>query len=454
MKVRKLFNQNNVEFNNINFDDFHSVSIDSRDIKKDNIFCALNGENSDGHNFVESAIKNGALAAIVEKKSIDKQEHLKKLPLIIVDDSLKALQNSAKIYKNSIKTKIFAITGSAGKTTTRNLIYEVLKSSFSVSQSIKNFNNHIGLPLSILQINENDDFAIIEMGANHVGEIKTLCQIIKPDFGLITTISEAHIEGFGSIENIQKAKFELFDSINNDGIIFINNDDNRINTFNNNNAKKITYGIKSNADYKLDIIDFDEFGRYTLKYLNKKIKLNAIGYGSAQNASAALAVGMTFGLSIDLIIEKLQSFQTPEGRGNIINLNDYFIINDTYNANPLSVNMGIRFLNEIKSNNNKFMILGDMLEMGNLSESSHKNIGTNISKSKIDYLFCYGENTKHTINSAKNNNMINAIHFEDKKLLVKKIISLIKPNDIIYIKGSRGLKMESIISDLKNSRGK
>ena len=453
MKIKELFNQQNIEFNNISFENFHSVSIDSRDIKKGNIFCALNGENSDGHNYIKSAIENGALAAIVERKSIAKQKHLEKYPLIIVDNSLKALQKAANIYGKIVNAKILVITGSSGKTTTRNLISKVLESSFSVTQSIKNFNNHIGLPLSILQINENDDFAIIEMGANHIGEIKSLCEIIKPDYGLITSISEAHIEGFGSIENVQKAKFELFNSVDNNGIIFINNDDARIRKFSN-NTKQITYSIKSNADYKLKVIDYDQFGRYTLEYLNRNIKLNSIGYGAAQNAAAALTVGKTLGLSTDSVIKKIQDFNTPQGRGNIINLNDYFIINDTYNANPSSVNLAIRSLNEMNSKGKIIMVLGDMLEMGELSESSHKNIGAKIAKSKIDYLFCYGENTKYTINSARNYDMMNAIHFDNKQLLTNTLISLVKPNDIIYIKGSRKLEMETIIEKLKQSRTK
>ncbi|MEA3500961.1 MAG: UDP-N-acetylmuramoyl-tripeptide--D-alanyl-D-alanine ligase [Candidatus Marinimicrobia bacterium] len=454
MKIKKIFDQQNVEFNNINFENFYSVSINSREIKKGNIFCALHGENTNGHNYIKSAIENGALAAIAEKKEINENTDLKNYPLIIVDDSLEALQKAATNYGKIIKAKIFTITGSAGKTTTRNLISKVLGSSFSVTHSIKNYNNHIGLPLSILQINEKDDFAIIEMGANHVGEIAALCKIIKPNYGLITSISEAHIEGFGSIENVQKAKFELFDSVDNNGIIFINNDDLRIREYKNNNLKKITYSIKSNADYELKIIDYDQFGRYTLEYMGKNIKLNSIGYGAAQNAAAALTVGKTLGLSTDTIIEQIENYDTPQSRGNILKLNDYFIINDTYNANPLSINLAIRSLNEMDSKGKIIMVLGDMLEMGNLSESSHKNIGTQIARSKIDYLFCYGDETINTIDSARKYDMMNAIHFDDKKSLVKTLISLAKPNDIIYIKGSRGLKMETIIEELKKSRTK
>lgn len=454
MKIKKIFDQQNVEFNNINFENFYSVSINSREIKKGNIFCALHGENTNGHNYIKSAIENGALAAIAEKKEINENTDLKNYPLIIVDDSLEALQKAATNYGKIIKAKIFTITGSAGKTTTRNLISKVLGSSFSVTHSIKNYNNHIGLPLSILQINEKDDFAIIEMGANHVGEIAALCKIIKPNYGLITSISEAHIEGFGSIENVQKAKFELFDSVDNNGIIFINNDDLRIREYKNNNLKKITYSIKSNADYELKIIDYDQFGRYTLEYMGKNIKLNSIGYGAAQNAAAALTVGKTLGLSTDTIIEQIENYDTPQGRGNILKLNDYFIINDTYNANPLSINLAIRSLNEMDSKGKIIMVLGDMLEMGNLSESSHKNIGTQIARSKIDYLFCYGDETINTIDSARKYDMMNAIHFDDKKSLVETLISLAKPNDIIYIKGSRGLKMETIIEELKKSRTK
>lgn len=454
MKIKKIFDQQNVEFNNINFENFYSVSINSREIKKGNIFCALHGENTNGHNYIKSAIENGALAAIAEKKEINENTDLKNYPLIIVDDSLEALQKAATNYGKIIKAKIFTITGSAGKTTTRNLISKVLGSSFSVTHSIKNYNNHIGLPLSILQINEKDDFAIIEMGANHVGEIAALCKIIKPNYGLITSISEAHIEGFGSIENVQKAKFELFDSVDNNGIIFINNDDLRIREYKNNNLKKITYSIKSNADYELKIIDYDQFGRYTLEYMGKNIKLNSIGYGAAQNAAAALTVGKTLGLSTDTIIEQIENYDTPQGRGNILKLNDYFIINDTYNANPLSINLAIRSLNEMDSKGKIIMVLGDMLEMGNLSESSHKNIGTQIARSKIDYLFCYGDETINTIDSARKYDMMNAIHFDDKKSLAKTLISLAKPNDIIYIKGSRGLKMETIIEELKKSRTK
>ncbi|MEA1987159.1 MAG: UDP-N-acetylmuramoyl-tripeptide--D-alanyl-D-alanine ligase [Candidatus Marinimicrobia bacterium] len=452
MKIRELFNQKNIEFNRISFENFQSVSIDSRDIKKDNIFCALNGEKSDGHNYIESAIKNGALCAIVERDYIEKNSQLKKFPLIIADNSLKALQKSAKIYGELINTKILAITGSAGKTTTRKLICKVLESKYSVSQTKKNYNNHIGLPLSILEIDENDDYAIIEMGANHVGEIASLCEIIKPDFGLITSISEAHIEGFGSIENIQKTKFELFDSVKNDGYLFINNDDERIRNYDNFRKSKITYGIKSDADYKLSIVNIDNFGIYTLKYKDKKIRLNSIGYGAVLNASASFAVGKKFGLSTDLIIQQLEFFETPKGRGNIIKLDGFSIIDDTYNASPKSVNLAIETLDKMNSDGKKIMVFGDMLEMGDLSESTHINIGVKIAKSNIDYLFCYGENSKLTIDSARNYKMTNAIYFDNKKNLSKTLNSIIKTDDIVYVKGSRGIKMEIIIDELKKLR--
>jgi UDP-N-acetylmuramoyl-tripeptide--D-alanyl-D-alanine ligase len=448
MKINVISQSPYFTLHKIKADSFDRVSIDTRKIRQGDLFCALEGEQTDGHKFVSEAISNGAVAALVSKDKLDANPDLKNHPLIICPDSLTGLQELAKIHASHIKAKIIAITGSAGKTSTRQLIAHVLAGTFNVSQSRKNFNNEIGLPISVLDIRQDSEFAVIEMGASKQGDIAALCKIIRPDYSLITSISEAHIEGFGSLRNVQKGKFELFDHTKPDGTLFINQDDALVAEYSDNNHQRVTYSLKNPASITMTIFDIDSVGRYILEHNGNHIYLRSLGFGAAQNALAACSVAVTLNVPANQIKRRLEEFEPPAGRGNIINQDGVTIVNDTYNANPLSVSMAIRTLNEMKPGGKRIFILGDMLEMGELSRPSHENIGVQIASSRIDYLFCYGPETLNTVRMARTLDMTNAIHFDSLQALNNTLKSLQKEGDIIYVKGSRGMAMERVVNEL------
>jgi len=448
MKIKTISKSSYFTLHNVKTDSFDRVSIDTREINQGDLFCALKGEQTDGHEFIAEAISKGAKAALISEDKLNKNPNLRKYPLIICPDSLKGLRELAKIQALQLKTKIIAITGSAGKTSTRQLTAHILSGSYNVSQSRKNFNNEIGLPISILDIRQDSEYAVLEMGASRQGDIADLCRIVQPDYALITSISEAHIEGFGSLQNVQKGKFELFNHTKEDGIIFINQDDPLIAEYPEKKFHRITYSLKRPAAVTMTIFDIDSVGRYILDYKGTRIYLRSLGFGAAQNALAACAIAVTLNVPANQIKRRLEEFEPPAGRGNIINQDGVTIINDTYNANPLSVSIAIRILNEMKPGGKRILILGDMLEMGELSRLSHENIGAQIASSRIDYLFCYGPETLNTIRMARTLDMTNAIHFDSIQALNATLKSIQKEGDIIYVKGSRGMAMERVVNDL------
>ncbi|HBY18663.1 MAG: UDP-N-acetylmuramoylalanyl-D-glutamyl-2,6-diaminopimelate/D-alanyl-D-alanyl ligase [Marinimicrobia bacterium 46_43] len=448
MKFEYLSRDRRFILQRISAEKFTRLSIDTREINPGDLFCALKGEKTDGHEFVDEAISKGAVAAMVTEEAVRQKPALKKHPLIICSDTYQGLQDLAQVYASRIKTKIIAVTGSAGKTSTRQLIAHVLSGTYSVSQSRRNFNNEIGLPISVLDIHPESDYAILEIGAGHVGDISKLCGIIRPDFALITSISEAHIEGFGTLKNVQKGKFELFDNTREDGTLFINLDDPLIAQYPDTGKKRITYSMKRNAAVTLQIFDIDSLGRYILDFQGTQIHLRSLGFGAAQNALAACAVAQTLNVPIAQIKWKLEEFEPPAGRGNIINQGGITLIDDTYNANPLSVSLAIKTMHEMKPRGKRIFVLGDMLEMGNLSRLSHENIGAQIASSQIDYLFCYGPETLQTVKTARLMDMANAIHFDTLESLIITLKTLQKEGDIIYVKGSRGMAMERVVNHL------
>ncbi|RKY47833.1 MAG: hypothetical protein DRP86_07225 [Candidatus Neomarinimicrobiota bacterium] len=448
MKFEHIARDQRFTLHRINAKEFTRLSIDTREINPGDLFCALKGEKTDGHEFVDEAINKGAVAAMVSEKAVRQKPALKNYPLVICANTYQGLQELAQVHATHLSTKIIAVTGSAGKTSTRQLIAHVLSGAYEISQSRKNFNNEIGVPISVLDIRPETDYAVLEMGAGHVGDITKLCRIIRPDYALITSISEAHIEGFGSLKNVQKGKFELFDNTREDGTLFINLDDPLIAQYPDTDKKRITYSMKRDAAVTLQIFDIDSLGRYILDFQGTQIYLHSLGFGSAQNALAACAVAQTLDIPITQIKRKLEEFEPPAGRGNIINQDGITLVNDTYNANPLSVSMAIKTMHEMKPRGKRIFVLGDMLEMGGLSRLSHENIGAQIASSQIDYLFCYGPETLQTVKTARMLDMTNAIHFDTLESLINTLKTLQKEGDVIYVKGSRGMTMERVINHL------
>ncbi len=417
-----------------------SVSTDSREIKKGDIFFALSGENFNGNIFAKNALEKEASLVIIDDEEIfNKLKKDFKNKIILTNNTLKTLQDLAKKYREDLKIPFLGITGSNGKTTTKELIRDVLLKKYKVRATVGNFNNHIGVPLTILSIEPTDNFAIIEMGANHICEIKTLAEIAKPDFGIITNIGLAHIGEFGNFKNIVKTKKELFDEVlKKNGKIFINNKDETLKNISQNFPKEniIKY-------FDSEIINSENFIK--LKIENNIIKTNLIGEYNKNNIQAAYTVGKFFNIPEQKIISAFSQYKPTNNRSQLEKSSkNNNIIWDCYNANPSSMNLALKSFFELHKDNNYF-ILGEMGELGKYSEEEHFKI-IEILKNKKDKKFLLGKEFEKVKNFVKNDkNFIFLKNLEELKKELKK--ENIK-NKNILVKGSNSTKL----FDLQNKK--
>ena len=412
------------------FKESSSVSTDTRLITKGSIFFALKGENFDGNKFAEEAIKNGASYAVIDDQSLNNPKFIK------VKNVLKSLQDLSKFHRSKLlKTKIIALTGSNGKTTTKELISEVLKKKYKIISTIGNLNNHIGVPLTLLRIKQNTEIAIVEMGANHLNEIKLLTDLINPDFGLITNFGKAHLEGFGSIEGVIKGKSELYDFlIKNDKKAFINNDDYIQNQFIGN---KISFSKEDKSNYIFkEVKDTNYAG---LNYNDFIVDSKLTGNYNYHNIAFATSVGLYFNISIEKIKEAISNYIPSNNRSQIIEKNNKLIILDAYNANPTSMISAINSL--IVKQGKKSVILGDMFELGNQSEKEHHDLIDFCVKNNFENIFLIG----NEFFKQKDKFEI-PFFYKTKDELNKHIKKFPITSKYILIKGSRGMRMENLIN--------
>ena len=420
-KIYALFNQNN------------SVSIDTRSIKPKDIFFAIKGPNFDGNNFALEAIKKGASYVISDNSTISKKSD----KIIYVDNSIKALQKLANYHRRKLNTKIIAITGSNGKTTSKELILNVLKSKYKTTATKGNLNNHLGVPLSLLEINENTDFGIIEMGANHINEISQLCKIAEPNFGYITNFGNAHLEGFGSIEGVIKGKSELYNYLINNKSLIFNNSENINQTSLINNYKN-TYSFGINSESNCIINKSDSENSLNVSYQNKIIKSTIYGDYNFENICIAIAIGEYFEVDFKNIKQGIESYLPDNNRSQISVKNNNTIILDAYNANPTSMSLA---LESFKKTNykNKMIIVGDMFELGKDSNHYHQEIINRLEKINDCIIYIVGEyfcKTKHSDRIES---------FSTTKKLINNLSKTNISNYSILIKGSRGMQLEKII---------
>ena len=360
----------------------NGVSTDTRTIKKGNLFFSLKGENFDGNKYALEAIKKGAKYAVVDSEKIENPNFIK------VDDVLNSLQKLSTFHRLKLsKTKIIAITGSNGKTTTKELIKNILNEKYKTTATKGNLNNHIGVPLTLLQIDKNSDFAIVEMGANHIGEIEFLTNLIKPDIGYITNFGKAHLDGFGGIKGVIQGKSELYNwLLKNNKPILINSDDTIQSNFINSNS--ITFGIKGKAKFIFKEENNGDF--LTVKYNKNKIDSNLIGSYNFNNIQAAITLGLYFKIEIKSIKNAIKNFTPKNNRSQYIIRNNKKIILDAYNANPSSMYAAIKFFENF-SEKNKILILGDMFELGKDSKKYHQEIAEYCRLIKDTKIFLVGE---------------------------------------------------------------
>ena len=440
-KLETLFFQNNNVINKILGKKklkFNGISIDTRTIKKNNLFLGIKGKKFDGNNFVFDALKKGA-GCVVSSSKIKK----KSKKILFVKDSIYFLNEFARLKRKLSSAKIVAVTGSAGKTSLKNLINELLQKFGQTYSSPRSFNNHLGVPISLSNLSFEDKFGIFEVGMSKAGEIKKLTKLIKPDIGIITNIGEAHIENFKNIHGIAKAKSEIIEHINTGGTVILNRDDKFFHYLNQKakayKLKSISFGTHKKSDVRVHkVFKKDNHFKISIKINNEKINLE-IGDINIYNVLSSLAVLKELKIDIKKVKNSFKDLESPEGRGkkySILRYKKKFkLIDESYNANPLSVKNAIKKLNMIKKEKfKKYLILGDMLELGSKSKKYHEELSKVINNSDIDKVFIKGKKTIFTykhLNKDKRGNILQ--NNEDIDFSLSKMIS---NNDYLMIKGS------------------
>lgn len=431
------------------------VSTDTRTIVSGNCFLALKGEKLDGHQKIFEAYDKGAVFVIANTDwAKDNINSIDTKPIVLVKDSLKALGQLANFHRRRFNCNIIAVGGSNGKTTTKDMIAYVLSGRFNVLKTAENYNNQIGVPLTLLQLNETIDVAVIEIGTNEPGEISILSSIIEPTHGLITNIGREHLEKLIDLDGVEMEETFLFGYLKkHNGYAFINLDDERLKKYSNFLDKRISYGNDPSADIVADIqLDSTLHPIINIKYDSStlEIKLKTIGYGTAYSAIAAFSVAYHFEIPIEIIKQKLENFyhssEHSYGRMLLENITDFVLINDCYNANPDSMALSLKVLQSYKNIGKKYAILGDMLELGESSKAEHIEI-LKTASSVADLVLVYGNNM---LTASKELNLNNIHHFDDKNALFNYLLNLIGTDDVLLVKGSRGMKMEEIIKKLKD----
>jgi len=408
------------------------VSIDTRNIIKDEIYFSLKGENFDGNDFAMEAIEKGAKFSIVD--DIEKKDIHDKI--VYVENSLKALQDLSNYHRSLFDTKVIGITGSNGKTTTKNLIYSILSQKYNVVKTKGNLNNHIGVPLSLLDIKHEIDVAIIEMGANHIGEIKRLCEIAMPDIGLITNYGYAHLEGFGGFEGVIKGKTEIYEYLTeNYGHFILNNDDN-LQVENCKGDLAITFGSSKDSDFIFDYIKDNLFLK--LKIDGYEFNSNLYGDYNFSNLASSITIGKFLDLSNKEIQEGLNKFLNDSNRSEILIFDSNKIYLDAYNANPSSMLAAISNFENINTTN-KVLILGDMFELGKYSDHEHQKIVDFVKNKDYSKVYLVGDNF-----SKCNTEGEYFFKFSNTDEIAQSDSFKSLKNMNILVKGSRGVKLEKL----------
>ena len=412
---------------------YNSVCTDTRSIKKNDLFFALRGDNFNGNKFALKALKKGAKYAIVdeEKYAINSQ-------YVLVDNVLSTLQQLAKYHRTYLNLKIIALTGSNGKTTTKELINAVLQNKYKIVATSGNLNNHIGVPLTLLSMDKTTEIGIVEMGANHLKEIEFLCDIANPDYGYITNFGKAHLEGFGSIEGVIKGKSELYNHLKrNNKLIFINAEDNLQTKQLNNYINYYSFGSSTAENISIEFLESNPYVQ--VKFKDFVINSMLIGKYNFSNISAAIAFGNYFKIDDLDIKAAIETYNPENNRSQIIEKGANKIVLDAYNANPSSMKAALESFSNLKAEH-KIVILGDMFELGQDAKKEHQAITEYAEQLNIDKIYLVGENF-YKINTASNKVKLYKT-FEDLKTALKETKT---NNHSILIKGSRGMALERVL---------
>ncbi len=428
------------------------VSTDSRTVKDDEVFFALRGENFDGHKFLGEAFANGCIAAVIERSG--NIEAVKTMPLVVVENTTHALGELARHYRLKYSIPVLAIGGSNGKTTTKEMITKVLETRYNVLSTLGNLNNHIGVPQTLFNLERKHDIAVIEIGTNHPGEIRYLCNILEPTHGLLTNVGREHLEFFQTLSGVAKEEGELFKNLSSrpGSIAFVNADDKHVSAKSKNVKTKVTYSLRSKkASVSGKILEMGESGCVKMSFAAKSakrgvtIQLPIAGEHNALNALSAAAVGLTFKVPAASIKSALEKFTPASKRMETVNVNGITIYNDTYNANPDSMIAALRTLHSARIPGKKIAVLADMKELGKFSAAEHARVGKALAGLNINYVLTFGEQAKAIYDEAK---VSQKMHYDHKGQLTEFLAGLAAPGDAVLIKGSRGMKMEEVVAIL------
>jgi UDP-N-acetylmuramoyl-tripeptide--D-alanyl-D-alanine ligase len=432
----------------------NEICTDSRKVMPGSLFIPIKGESFDGHAFIKDCLIKGAVASLTSEKAHG-FDGMEGKAVVKVEDTLKALGDIARYYRSLFDIPLVGITGSVGKTSTKDMIACVLQQKFNILKTSGNFNNHIGLPLSVMNLEKEHEAAVLEMGMSGLGEISYLTRIAKPDIAVITNIGMSHIEKLGSKQNILKAKMEIMEGLPHSGVVILNGDD------------SLLYGLKGYLKYKTVYYGTEEgldLQAYNVKTMGEsgtcfevtignrdyKIHIPVPGTHNVYNALAAMAVGLQMGVPVESMIKGIASYSSAKMRLDIVNHKGYKVINDAYNASPQSMESAIDVLRDTSEGNRTIAVLGDMLEMGEWAYKAHLGVGKYVASKDINYLVTVGENGKNIASGALEAGIPTerVFSFKDNDEVKKFLEGFVEEGDFILVKGSRGMKMEEIAQGL------
>ena len=425
------------------------IALDSRKIEKDWLFVATKGERVDGHSFIPQVIENGAAAVISEKELTDAN-----FPYILVEDSFIALKKIATFYREQLDVKVVGITGSVGKTSTKEMIASVLSTKYKVQKTQKNFNNEVGLPLTVFSIADEHEIAVLEMGISDFGEMTRLTNIAKPDICVITNIGQCHLENLGDRDGVLKAKTEIFAGMKEHGDVVLNGEDDKLLTVQTVDGKPVHYFTKEQTAeaevYASNIVSRGLLGtKCTIhtKQGNMDVHIHMPGEHMVNNALTATVVGLLCDLSLEQIKEGIEKAETLAGRSHIIEAENYIIIDDCYNANPVSMKAALDLLETAEGR--KVAIVGSMFELGEKEEQLHYDIGVYGAEKNIDVVVALGQLGAKIYDGVKATGGKEAYYFETVEEFLQKKDSILKDKDTILVKASHGMHLEQIVDALK-----
>ena len=428
-------------------------SIDSRTLQPGQLFFAVKGERLDGHDFVEQALEKGAVAAVVRKDQLPRFSG--KACLLAVDDTLVALQALATAARRMWGRPLVGVTGSAGKTTTKEAIAHVLASRFRVAKSEGNLNNHFGLPLMLLKIEPEHEIAVIEMGMSHAGEIATLARIAQPEVGVVTNVAPVHLEFFASVADIARAKYELIEGLPSDGIAVLNGDDEFVSQFGRNfPGKVVTYGLRAQADVRAEEIESrgssGSHFQLLIRQYRQPVALPLVGAHNVYNALAAAAVGVEQGLTPSEIAAALATLSPAEKRGEVLQLGNITVINDCYNSNPRALDAMVDALASMPGKR-RIVVAGEMLELGPAGEQMHRGCGQHVAEKKIDLLVGVRGLAESMVQEASKAGM-KAEFLRTPEEAGDWLQRETRDGDVVLMKASRGVKLERALEAWKQKR--